>query len=127
MLAFVFTDAGIMASCDASCHFGQIGRRIHVNEKQPLGIAGRDRVCDLMSDSTTTGIHIGVGKVNAVAGTSDLISRLCQYLDRQFHFVKSRMACETAAIACQSAGEPVGSVDTLSLFAGKDLDKSFSI
>ena len=83
---------------------------------------------DVMPDPTSAAVHIGVGKVNAVAGDSYLITAFSQRLYRQTKYlIQTRFAAEAACIACERYAQSFGGVDSAAFSSGYALDKSFWI
>ena len=83
---------------------------------------------DVMTDPTSAAIHICVGKVNAVAGDSYLITAFGQRLYRQTKYlIQSRLAAKTACITCERYAKSFGGVDSAALSSRYALDKSFWI
>ena len=83
---------------------------------------------NVVTDPTSAAVHIGVGKVNAVAGDSYLITAFGQRLYRQTKYlIQTRFAAESACIACERYAKSFGGVDSAALSSRYAFDKSFRI
>ena len=83
---------------------------------------------NIVTYPTSAAVHISIGKVNAVAGDSYLITAFGQRLYRQTKYlIQTRFAAEAACIACERYAQSFGGVDSAAFSSGYALDKSFWI
>ena len=87
-----------------------------------------DGVCDLLSDSPSSCIEVGICQVNAIAGFGYLIAGFREGFDGKLSYgVETCISGKSTAIARESATQSVLIIDSVALSATELLNNSFWI